>query len=247
MSSMGKAALARCGWALHLGVGLLGRASRVVRPLPGPVGHGQRHQGQQEHRPVAPGVQAGVLVLADDQHPLGARFAPQCSSRTVSSVKLGPERVRSSVRLSVKARLIGHRQAAPSPRGVRPQSTLRGGLSARNGRWAPSSTSSSCQAGQRSSAPGPRAPVVHGVEGAPEEADALNHAPSFVQPSFVQPVARAAGSRVYSRASGRCRPRASSRSATSRPGGMLIRMLSVRPPPCSPKCVPRSQTRLNST
>ena len=41
---------------------------------------------RQQLAPVVPGVQAGVLVLADDQEPLRARARAACSSRTVSSV-----------------------------------------------------------------------------------------------------------------------------------------------------------------
>jgi len=56
---------------LHLGV----CGARVA----GPVGHRQHHQAQQR-APVAPGVQAGVLVLPDQQEPLCARVrGGQCA------------------------------------------------------------------------------------------------------------------------------------------------------------------------
>ena len=43
------------------------------------------------------------------------------------------------------------------------------------------------------------------------------------------------------------RARAKMRPYEAASGGIDIRMLSVRPPDCRPKWVPRSQTRLNST
>src|SRR6187402_232662 len=111
--------LARGDAAAHLGRRDVhhGQADHLVRHLRdlrvdrglgvGTVGDGQRHHAD-ELTPVAPGMQARVLVLAENQHPLGARLGGgELAHRVERVADAAPAQLAA---VDDEARLAGDRQ-----------------------------------------------------------------------------------------------------------------------------------------